>query len=87
MRGRSYALPQDVFDIAPEVLRHRLVLSYEALAQGLTVEQILVRLLSTVPAPRVTPTQEAASAPHGGAPTPAPNAQAPVPGNWAAPSA
>ena len=87
MRGRSYALPQDVFDIAPEVLRHRLVLSYEALAQGLTVEQILVRLLSTVPAPRVTPTQEAGTAPHGGAPTPAPAAQAPVPGNWAAPSA
>jgi MoxR-like ATPase len=59
LRGRTYALPQDVFDIAPDVLRHRLVLSYEALAQGLTVEQILGRLLSTVPAPRIAPRQAA----------------------------
>ena len=57
LRGRSYALPQDVFDIAPDVLRHRLVLSYEALAQGLSTEQILARLLATVPAPRIAPTQ------------------------------
>ncbi len=63
LRGRNYALPQDVFDIAPDVLRHRLVPSYEALAQGLTVEQILTRILSTIPAPRVSPAQgEAASA-------------------------
>ncbi len=41
LRGRTYALPQDVFDVAPDVLRHRLVLSYEALAQGLTVDQLL----------------------------------------------
>jgi len=58
LRGRTYALPQDVFDIAPDVLRHRLVLSYEALAQGLSAEQILARLLSTVPAPRVSPSQD-----------------------------
>ena len=57
LRGRAYALPQDVFDIAPDVLRHRIVLSYEALAQGLSAEQILARLLSTVPAPRIAPTQ------------------------------
>ena len=63
LRGRSYALPQDVFDIAPEVLRHRLVLSYEALAQNLSVEQILARLLSTVPAPRVSPAQDPSAAP------------------------
>ncbi len=65
LRGRSYALPQDVFDIAPDVLRHRLVLSYEALAQGLTEEHLLARLLSTVPAPRVSPTQDPASQTHG----------------------
>jgi len=59
LRGRTYALPQDVFDIAPDVLRHRLVLSYETLAQGLTVEQILARLLSTVPAPCIAPRQAA----------------------------
>ncbi len=58
LRGRGYALPQDVFDLAPDVLRHRLVLSYEALAQGVDEEQILARVLSTVPAPRVTPIQE-----------------------------
>ncbi|MBI2706186.1 MAG: MoxR family ATPase [Actinobacteria bacterium] len=58
MRGRHYALPQDVFDIAPDVLRHRLVLSYEALAQGLVVDQILTRVLSTVPAPRIAPSQD-----------------------------
>jgi MoxR-like ATPase len=62
LRGRTYALPQDVFDVAPEILRHRLVLSYEALAQGRDVEQVLIRLLSTVPAPRVTPTQDPATA-------------------------
>jgi len=57
IRGRSYAVPQDVFDVAPEILRHRLVLSYEALAAGIDVEAILGRILSTVPAPRVTPSQ------------------------------
>lgn len=57
MRGRTYAVPQDVFDVAPEILRHRLVLSYEALAQGVDPEAILTRVLSTVPAPRVTPSQ------------------------------
>ena len=79
LRGRSYALPQDVFDIAPEVLRHRLVLSYEALAQNLSVEQILARLLSTVPAPRVTPGQDPTAAP-----TPPPTTQ-PAP-SWSSPS-
>jgi len=58
LRGRQYALPQDVFDVAPEILRHRLVLSYEAIAQGLQVDQITARLLSTIPAPRITPSQD-----------------------------
>jgi MoxR-like ATPase len=57
LRGRAYAIPQDVFDVAPEILRHRLLLSYEALAQEVDSEAILARVLSTVPAPRVTPTQ------------------------------
>ncbi|KAJ8351103.1 hypothetical protein AAFF_G00150100, partial [Aldrovandia affinis] len=47
--GNDYVVPQDVFDVAPDVLRHRLVLSYEALAAELDVEQILVRRL---PRPR-----------------------------------
>ncbi len=58
LRGRRYALPQDVFDVAPEIFRHRLVLSYEAIAQGLQVDQITARILSTVPAPRVAPAQD-----------------------------
>lgn len=53
LRQRSYVVPQDVFDVAPDVLRHRLVLSYESLAQGVGVEHVLARLLSTVPAPHV----------------------------------
>ena len=57
MRGRSYVLPQDVFDVAPDVMRHRLVLSYEALAREVTADHVLARVLSTVPAPRVAPSQ------------------------------
>jgi len=60
LRGRSYVIPQDVFDVAPEVLRHRVVLTYEALAQNLTSDQILNRILATVPAPRFTPQQPTA---------------------------
>ncbi len=57
LRGRGYVVPQDVFDCAPDILRHRLVLSYEALADGVTPETVLGRVLSTVPAPRVAPRQ------------------------------
>ena len=84
LRGRSYALPQDVFDVAPDVLRHRLVLSYEALAQSISADQVLVRILSTVPAPRMAPSQDPArlGRPHDHArpvhPGPAP-AVAPIP--------
>jgi MoxR-like ATPase len=53
IRGRTFLTPQDVFDVAPEILRHRILLSYEALAQDVDVEQVLTRILSTVPAPRV----------------------------------
>jgi MoxR-like ATPase len=79
LRGRTYALPQDVFDIAPDVLRHRLVLSYEALAQGLSTEQILARLLSTVPAPRVSPSQDPSRGTAASSGTPAPGGAAPAP--------
>jgi MoxR-like ATPase len=58
LRGRTYALPQDLFDVAPDILRHRLVLSYEALARDITPDHILARVLSTVPAPRVAPSQD-----------------------------
>lgn len=58
LRGRSYVLPQDVFDVAPEILRHRLVLSYEALAREIGADQVVNRILGTVPAPRIAPSQD-----------------------------
>ncbi len=65
LRGRSYVVPQDVFDVAPEILRHRLLLSYEALAQEVDSEAILARLLATVPAPQVAPSQSTGDAWYG----------------------
>ncbi len=55
VRGRDYAVPQDVFDVARDVLRHRLMLSYEALAKGLDADDVLNRLLAVVPAATVSP--------------------------------
>jgi MoxR-like ATPase len=51
LRGRTYVLPEDISDLAPDVLRHRLVLTYEALAEGLTPDQIIHRIMQRVPAP------------------------------------
>ncbi|OGA29943.1 MAG: ATPase [Betaproteobacteria bacterium RIFCSPLOWO2_02_FULL_65_24] len=51
LRGRNYALPEDITDLAPDVLRHRLVLSYEALAEGLAADQLIHRVLKNTPAP------------------------------------
>jgi MoxR-like ATPase len=59
MRGRDYALPQDLQDIAPEVLRHRLVLSYDALADNVSADRIVERVLQAVPLPTVAPRQSA----------------------------
>jgi len=51
LRGRTYALPDDVLDLVPDVLRHRLVLSYEALADGLSADQIVHKIVQKVPKP------------------------------------
>ena len=51
MRGRTYALPEDMSDLAPDVLRHRLVLSYEALSEGLNADHVVLRLMAKVPPP------------------------------------
>ncbi|MEV6525720.1 MoxR family ATPase [Longispora sp. NPDC051575] len=87
LRGRDYALPQDVQDIAPDILRHRLVLSYDALADNIPAEQIVERVLQVVPVPTVAPRQQAAAhpAPTGGpAPVyaPAPQPAPASPGAW-----
>jgi MoxR-like ATPase len=51
MRGRSYALPEDMTGLVPDVLRHRLVLTYEALAEGLDADQIVQRVMKKIPVP------------------------------------
>ena len=51
MRGRRYALPDDVRELVPDVLRHRLVLSYEALAEGVTPDQLVQRVLKKIALP------------------------------------
>ncbi|HEX4023215.1 MAG TPA: AAA family ATPase [Steroidobacteraceae bacterium] len=51
LRGRDYVLPEDVTDVALDVLRHRIVLSYEAMADNLDADQVLQRIMRCVPAP------------------------------------
>jgi len=53
LRGRGYVLPQDVTELALDVLRHRVVLSYEALADDVDADAIVTRVLGAVPAPEV----------------------------------
>lgn len=53
LRGRDYALPQDVVDVAPDVLRHRIVLSYEAMAESVTSDAVIGRLLSHIAVPEM----------------------------------
>ncbi len=53
LRGRDYALPTDARDLARDVLRHRVVLSYEALADGVSPDDLLTPLLAAVPLPQV----------------------------------
>ena len=51
LRGRDYALPQDLVDLVPDILRHRLVLSYTALAQGKTADTLIQDIMKAVPMP------------------------------------
>jgi MoxR-like ATPase len=53
VRGRDYALPQDVLDMALDVMRHRIVLSYEALSDNVDSDDILVKILDRIPIPVV----------------------------------
>jgi len=53
LRGRDYALPDDVAELAPDVLRHRMVLSYEALADDITADSIISRVFDVVAVPDV----------------------------------
>jgi MoxR-like ATPase len=51
LRGRTHVDARDVRDLAPDILRHRIVLSYDALSEGVTVDSLLERILDTVPGP------------------------------------
>ena len=57
LRGRDHLLAQDVYDVAYDVLNHRLVLSFDAVADGVTVDDVLVEVLTTVEAPRLATSQ------------------------------
>lgn len=60
VRGRNYALPQDVLDMALDVMRHRIVLSYEALSENVTGDDLLNKILDRIPIP-VVPLHEHAN--------------------------
>ncbi|HZY15827.1 MAG TPA: MoxR family ATPase [Ramlibacter sp.] len=51
LRGRGYALPEDMTDLVPDVLRHRVVLSYEALAEGLSSDALVQKIMAKIPPP------------------------------------
>jgi MoxR-like ATPase len=51
VRGRAYVLPQDVWTLAPDVLRHRVVLSYEALAENISAEDVVDQIIRKIPMP------------------------------------
>jgi MoxR-like ATPase len=51
IRGRNYVLPQDLIELALDVVRHRLVLSYEALSDDVTADDVLNRVLAALPLP------------------------------------
>jgi MoxR-like ATPase len=53
VRGRDYVIPQDVIEVIPDVLRHRLVLTYDALADDISPETVINRILQTVALPQV----------------------------------
>ncbi|MEU7764743.1 MoxR family ATPase [Nocardia sp. NPDC049190] len=55
IRGRDYVVPQDVVEVIPDVLRHRLVLSYDALADEISPEDVIKRVLQTIGLPQVAP--------------------------------
>ncbi len=60
VRGRDYVLPQDVLDMAMDVIRHRLVLSYEALSDNVVADDLLKKILARIPVP-VVPLHEHAN--------------------------
>jgi MoxR-like ATPase len=62
LRGRDYVLPGDVRDMAGDVMAHRLMLSFDAVADGLEPRTVIDRVLALVPTPHVTPQQDGTEA-------------------------
>jgi MoxR-like ATPase len=59
LRGRGYVLPEDVRDLAKDVIAHRLVLSFDALADGVQPGALVDRITEAIPLPRIAPRQDA----------------------------
>ncbi|MEE6260858.1 AAA family ATPase [Plantactinospora sonchi] len=57
LRGRDYVLPDDVRELAPDVISHRLVLSFDAVADGVPADFVVRRLVDAVPPPRIAPSR------------------------------
>ncbi|GAA4448867.1 AAA family ATPase [Phytohabitans houttuyneae] len=57
LRGRDYVLPADITDLAVDVLSHRLVLSFDAVADGVGADTVVRRLVEAVPPPQIAPHQ------------------------------
>ena len=51
VRGRGYVMPEDVKELAPDVLRHRIIPTYEAEAEEITTDALIARLLDRIPVP------------------------------------
>jgi MoxR-like ATPase len=60
LRGRSHVAIADIRDLALDILRHRIVLSYDGLSEGVMVDELLERVLGAVPRPESEPHAEAA---------------------------
>jgi MoxR-like ATPase len=61
LRGRRYVLPEDITDLVPDVMRHRIVLSYEALAENVNADELVRRVMAKVPVPDKPLTHPAAA--------------------------
>jgi MoxR-like ATPase len=58
LRGRDYVLPADITELAVEVIAHRMVLSFDAVADGISAESVVARLVEAVPPPKIAPQQD-----------------------------
>jgi MoxR-like ATPase len=74
LRGRDYVLPTDVADLAVDVLAHRLVLTYEALADEIAGERVVEQVLEVVEPPQIAPSQHRGPDRSAGSASPAPGA-------------